>query len=138
MAHTCVDAVLGSIDPTKAVMRAVSASARAFPSEMFYEGRVKNANTVSKPYQPNILLVTWTHDGSQPDGFPAPFEAALAAELFTSLQFDPKEDSIITFYGAQRKAISSALRDNRVCRIVDSSQGSVVEGFPDPAVFLFI
>ena len=110
----------------------------AFSSEMFYEGRVKNANTVLKPYQPNILLVTWTHDGSQPDGFPAPFEAALAAELFRSLQFDPKEDSIITFYGAQRKAISSALRDNRVCRIVDSSQGSVVEGFPDPAVFLFI
>ena len=110
----------------------------AFPSEMFYEGRVKNANTVSKPYQPNILLVTWTHDGSQPDGFPADFEAALAAVLFTRLQFDAKEDSIITFYGAQRKAISSALRDNRVCRIVDSSQGSVVEGFPDPAVFLFI
>ena len=103
---------------------------------MFYEGRVKTANTVSMPSQPSILLVTWARDRSQPEGFPASFEAALAAQLFTRLQFDPEDDTIITFYGPQRKAVSSKLRYKSACRIVDGSQGCVVEGFLDSAFFI--
>ena len=89
------------------------------------------------PSQPSILLVTWARGRSQPEGFPTSFEAALAAQLFTRLQFDPEDDTIITFYGAQRQAVLSKLRCKSACRIVDGSQGCVVEGFPDGSLFLF-
>ena len=83
------------------------------------------------PSQASILLVTWTRDRSQQEGFPALFEAALAAQLFKRLAFDPDDDTIITFYGAQRQAVLSYLPCKSACRIVDGSQGCVIEGFPD-------
>ena len=95
---------------------------------MFYAGRVRNADTVKQPSQLTLLLVTWKRDPAAAVGFPAHFEASLAAQLFKKMPFDPDTDAILTFYKDQRDLIIRELPFGSPCKIIDSSQGFVVEG----------
>ena len=95
---------------------------------MFYAGLVRNADIVKQPSQATLLLVTWKRDPSAAVGFPAHFEASLAAQLFKRIPFDPATDAILTFYKAQRDLIKRQLPTGSPCQIIDSSQGFVVEG----------
>ena len=95
---------------------------------MFYAGLVRNAGIVPLPSQATLLLVTWKRDPSAAVGFPAHFEASLAAQLFRKLPFDPDTDAILTFYKDQRDLIIRELPFGSPCKIIDSSQGFVVEG----------
>ena len=100
----------------------------ALPSCMFYAGLVRNADIVKQPSQATLLLVTWKRDPSAAVGFPAHFEASLAAQLFRKLAFVPESDAILTFYKDQRDLIVRELPFGSPCKIIDSSQGFVVEG----------
>ena len=91
-------------------------------------GLVRNAEIVPLPSQATLLLVTWKRDPSAAVGFPAHFEASLAAQLFRKLSFDPDTDALLTFYKHQRDLIVKELPCHSPCKIIDSSQGSVVEG----------
>mgnify|MGYP007022712958 CR=1 FL=1 len=84
---------------------------------------------VKQPSQATLLLVTWKRDPAAAVGFPAHFEASLAAQLFKRIPFDPATDAILTFYKAQRDLVRRQLPTGSPCQIIDSSQGFVVEGF---------
>ena len=100
----------------------------ALPSCMFYAGLVRNADIVKQPSQATLLLVTWKRDSSAAVGFPAHFKASLAAQLYRKLAFVPDTDAILTFYKDQRDLIVRELPFGSPCKIIDSSQGFVVEG----------
>ena len=106
----------------------VSGIAIMLPSCMSYAGLVGNAEIVQLPSRATLFLVTWESDPSAAVGFPAHFEASLAAQLFRKLPFDPDTDAILTFYKDQRDLIVRELPFGSPCKIIDSSQGFVVEG----------